>query len=69
MSINCTVSIQKNGLYKIEIEEPYFCCLKTKKVIRDLTDEQVKRYEVPWCKISTGNGVPLDVFPRRIFTT
>jgi hypothetical protein len=69
----CIVRKQTDGLYKIELRKPItICCFfrskyfYSKEEIFNLTAEQVRNYEVPFCRI---DSVTIDIYPKRIFTT
>ena len=56
---------QLNGLYSITIKEPFIIFFSKRKIIKDLTESQVKNYKVQWGKISLGVGVNPNIFPER----
>lgn len=55
---------QDNGMYSLE-----FMYGSLGYIVPDLTEQEVRNYEVPWCKIVFDTTVPIHVYPKRKINT
>ena len=65
---SCTVIKQTNGLYTLRFEKTFLYFFPYYEFKEDMTEKEVRNYEIPWCKISFNTKVPIHVYPKRIIT-
>jgi hypothetical protein len=64
--ISCTIKKQNNGYYRIEFKERYLYFFYKTRVVYNLTENEVQKYKIPWCKIIREKDVASYICPQRI---